>query len=497
MSNNEQRTDTAVTPAAAARQPRNGFDKYFMISERGSTLGREMRGGLVTFFSMAYIILLNPLILGGQPDVEGNVLSMPEIAAVTALTAGVMTLAFGSIARLPFAFATGLGINSLVAVTIVQEVTWAEAMGLIIIEGVIIVLLAVTGLRSMIFNAVPADLKAAISVGIGLFIALVGLVDAGFVRRLPDAANTTVPVSLGIGGSIASWPTAVFVLGLLLCGILVARKVRGGLLLGIIVTTIVAIIVEAVTNSGPSSVNNEPVPTGWSMAIPKIPESMGALPNLGLIGEVDLIGAFTRIGPLAASLFVFTLLLANFFDAMGTFTGLTHEAGLVDEHGNVPNLKTALVVEGVGAVAGGLTSSSSNTVFLESATGIAEGARTGAANLITGALFLLAMFFTPVYEVVPVEAAAPALVIVGALMLGQIVKIDFSRFEIALPAFLTMVAMPFTYSIANGIGIGFITWVILAAATGKARKVSPLLWIVAALFVVYFTIGPIQDALAA
>lgn len=481
--------------SVATATPRNGFDTYFHITERGSTLGRELRGGLVTFFSMAYIILLNPLILGGKPDVEGNVLTLPEVAAVTALTAAVMTLAFGTIARMPFAFATGLGINSLVAVTIVEKVTWAEAMGLIIIEGIIIVILAITGLRSAIFNAIPGDLKAAIAVGIGLFIAMVGLVDAGFVRRIPDAAGTTVPVGLGIGGSIASWPTAVFALGLLLCGVLVARKVRGGLLLGIVVTTVVAIIVETVTEAGPSFVDGNPVPTGWSMAVPTTPDSLGALPNLSLIGQVDIIGAFTRVGPLAAVLFVFTLLLANFFDAMGTFTGLGYESGLVDEKGNLPNLKTALVIEGLGAVAGGFTSSSSNTVFLESATGIAEGARTGVANLVTGALFLLAIFFTPVYEVVPVEAAAPALVVVGALMLGQITKIDFSRFEVAFPAFVTMVAMPFTYSIANGIGIGFVSWVVLATATGKGRQVHPLLWGIAILFVIYFAMGPIQSAL--
>ena len=193
---------------------------------------------------------------------------------------------------------------------------------------------------------------------------------------------------------------------------------------------------------------------------------------------------------------MFTLLLANFFDAMGTFTGLGKEAGLMDERGNLPGMKTALVVEGVGAVAGGFTSSSSNTVFLESATGIAEGARTGLANIVTGALFLVAMFFTPLYEVVPVEAAAPALIVVGALMMSQIVQIDFSRFAVALPAFLTIVTMPFTYSIANGIGVGFIAWVVLAAATGKARSVHPLLWVVAAAFLVFFGIGPISDALA-
>lgn len=490
MSNDEPQAAEKVA------EPKNGLDRYFRITERGSSVGREMRGGLVSFFSMAYIILLNPLILGGTPDVDGNTLSIPEIAAVTALTAGVMTIAFGAIARLPFAFATGLGINSLVAVTIVQEVTWDEAMGLIVIEGIIIVILAVTGLRSAIFNAIPADLKAAITVGIGLFIAMVGFVDSGFVRRIPDAAGTTVPVGLGIDGSIASWPTAVFCFGLLLCGILVARGVRGGILIGIVSATVLAIIIEAIAKIGPSFVDGEAVPEGWSLAVPTLPESLGALPNLSLIGNIDLIGAFTRIGPLSAGLFVFTLLLANFFDAMGTFTGLSREADLTDADGNPPNMKTALVIEGFGAVAGGLTSSSSNTVFLESATGIAEGARTGLANLLTGALFLAAVFFTPVYEVVPVEAAGAALVIVGALMLGQITNIDFSKYYVALPAFLTIVAMPFTYSIANGIGVGFVSWVVLAVFTGRAKTVHPLLWVVAILFVAYFAIDPITAALS-
>lgn len=472
------------------------LDRYFRISERGSTIPREIRGGLVSFFAMAYIIVLNPLILGSGEDVTGARLSIPEIAAVTAFTAGVMTVAFGAIARYPFAFATGLGINSLVAVTIAQQVTWAEAMGLIVIEGIIIVILAVSGFRKAVFDAIPLELKAAIAVGIGLFIAMVGFVDSGFVRRLPDAAGTTVPVGLGIEGSIASWPTAVFAFGLLLCGVLVARRIRAGLFIGIVVTAVLSVIVEAVADAGPSMVDGEPSPTGWSLAVPAIPDSLGGLPNLSLIGEVDLIGAFTRIGPLAAGLFVFTLLLANFFDAMGTFTGLGKEAGLMDDKGNLPGMKTALVVEGVGAVAGGFTSSSSNTVFLESATGIAEGARTGLANIVTGALFLVAMFFTPLYEVVPVEAAAPALVVVGTLMMSQIVQIDFSRFSVALPAFLTIVTMPFTYSIANGIGVGFIAWVVLATATGRARSVHPLLWVVAAAFLVFFAIGPISDALA-
>src|SRR5690606_8242095 len=357
------------------------LDRYFKISERGSTVSREVRGGLVSFFAMAYIIILNPLILGSGTDVEGNQLSIVEIAAVTAFTAGVMTIAFGAIARYPFAFATGLGINSLVAVTIAQQVTWAEAMGLVVIEGIIIVILAVTGFRTAVFNAVPPELKAAIAVGIGLFIAMVGVVDSGFVRRLPDAAGTTVPVGLGINGSIASWPTFVFVFGLLLCGILVARQIRGGLFIGIVVTAVFAVIVEALADAGPSFVDGEPNPTGWGLAVPGIPDSLGGIPNLSLIGQVDLIGAFVRIGPLAAGLFVFTLLLANFFDAMGTFTGLGKEAELMDDKGNLSNMKAALVVEGLGAVAGGPTSSWCSTVLLESACDIAEGARAERPNV--------------------------------------------------------------------------------------------------------------------
>ncbi|MEE4025620.1 NCS2 family permease [Gordonia sp. PKS22-38] len=466
-----------------------------MISERGSSLTREFRGGLVTFFTMAYIIVLNPIIIGGIPgepknaDVLGNVLPLAQVAAVTALVAGVMSVIFGLVARYPFAIATGLGINSLLAVTIAPQVTWPEAMGLVVIDGIIIVLLAVTGFRTAVFNAVPPELKAAIAAGIGAFIAFIGLVDAGFVRRVPDAANTTVPVQLGNDGSIDTIPTLMFCIGVLLMGVLVVRKVPGGLLIGIIVVTIASIILEATLDLGSSSDN----PDGWSLAIPQIPDGLGGMPDLSLVGQVDVFGAFdpASIGALAASVLVFTLVLSNFFDAMGTMTGLGKEAGLMDDKGTLPGVGKALVVEGTGAIAGGVASSSSNTVFVESASGIAEGARTGLANVVTGALFLLAMFLTPLYEIVPLEAVAPALVVVGAMMIGQLTAVDFTKFSHALPAFLTVVIMPFTYSIANGIGVGFISWVVLAAATGKARTVHPLLWIVAGVFVAYFARAPI------
>jgi AGZA family xanthine/uracil permease-like MFS transporter len=472
------------------------IERLFRVSERGSTVGRELRGGLVTFVTMSYIIVLNPLILGSitpdgpdaKTDALGNVLGIPQVAAVTALVAGVMTLLFGLVANYPFAIATGLGINTLLAVTIAPMMSWPEAMGLVVVDGLIIVLLAVTGFRTAVFNAVPPELKAAIAVGIGLFIAFIGLVDAGFVRRIADAAGTTVPVGLGIGNSIASWPTFVFVVGLLITSLLVARRVRAGILLGIVITTVIALIVEAIVHVGPSAGTN---PKGWALSVPVLPDSVAGLPDLSLVGAVSF-GAFVHLDLLTVVLLVFTLVLANFFDAMGTMTGLGQQAGLVGKYGQLPGVGRALVVEGMGAVAGGAASASSNTVFVESASGIAEGARTGLANVITGVLFLLAMFFTPLYSVVPIEAAAPALVVVGALLMRQISQIDFAEFRVGLPAFLTIVVMPFTYSIANGIGTGFISYVFLAAATGRGRSVHPLMWVVAVAFVGYFAVGPLQ-----
>ncbi|MFD4182507.1 NCS2 family permease [Rhodococcus sp. NPDC058514] len=476
------------------------LDNYFKITERGSTVSNEVRGGLVTFVAMAYIVVLNPLILGSfsaddaaaKTDVLGNILPVTQVAAVTALVAGVMSIAFGIIANYPFGIAAGLGINALLAVTIAPQVTWPEAMGLVVIDGIIIVVLAISGFRTAVFNAVPDALKSAIVAGIGMFIAFIGFVDAGFVRRIPDVAGTTVPVGLGISGSISSWPTVIFAFGVLLMGILVARKVRGGLLIGIVVTTVLAAVLEAVFDIGASKGVD---PKGWNLSVPAMPDVLAQMPDLSLVGDVNLFGAFTRIGVLAASLLVFTLVLANFFDAMGTMTGLGKEAGLTDEHGNLPGIGKAFVVEGAGAIVGGGASASSNTVFVESASGIAEGARTGLANVVTGLLFLAAMFLTPLYSVVPIEAAAPALVVVGALMIGQVRDIDFTKFDIALPAFLTIVVMPFTYSIANGIGVGFIAWVVIGAASGKAKHIHPLLWVVAGLFVAYFAVGPITDAI--
>lgn len=478
------------------------LDRFFKISERGSTTATEIRGGLVTFVTMAYIIVLNPLIIGSfssdpndpttHDDKFGAILPAGQVAAVTALVAGVMTILFGLVANYPFALATGLGINAFVAVTIAPQMSWPAAMGLVLVNGVVVLILVVTGVRTMVFNAVPPSLKAGIAVGIGLFITLIGLVDAGFVRRVPDIANTTVPVGLGIDGSIASWPTFVFVIGLLLTGILVAKRVKGAILIGVLGATVVAIIIESIVDAGPFAGVN---PKGWNLGYPAVPDDVVDTPDLSLLGAFNF-DAWIQVPVITAVLLVFTLVLTDFFDTIGTMTGLGKEAGLVGEDGKLPGVGKALFVDGLGAVAGGAASSSSNTVFVESASGIAEGARTGLANVVTGLLFIAAMFFTPLYEVVPVEAAAPALVIVGVLMMSQIKEIDFSDFTIALPAFLTIVIMPFTYSIANGIGAGFVSYVVLRAVTGRIRGIHPLMWIVAALFVVYFALGPIRAALA-
>lgn len=482
----------STTPSRTANST-GALDRYFEITKRGSTIGGEVRGGVVTFVAMAYIVILNPIILSSGVDVAGDQLGFAQVAATTALTAGFMTILFGLVARLPFAFAAGLGINSFLAVAVVGQVTWAEAMGLIVINGLLIVLLAVTGLRRMIFDAVPMAIKTAITVGIGLFIAFIGFVDSGFVT---STGFNSPPVGLGTAGSIATIPTLLFVLTLLLAGVLMARKVKGAILIALVTGTVVSVIIEAIWHLGPKVGADGEIanPGGWGLSVPSLPSSLVSLPDLSLVGQISF-GSFERIGVLAATMLVFTLLFTNFFDAMGTFTGLSREAGLADANGNFPRLRSALIVEGVGAVAGGLTSSSSNTVFIESGAGIGEGARTGLANLVTGGLFLLAMFFTPLTTIVPTEIAAAALVIVGALMMAQIRHVDLTDVSVLVPVFLTATVMPLTYSIANGIGAGFISWVVIRSLSGKAKEISPLLWVVAAGFLVYFARGPIETLL--
>ena len=475
-------------------EPKSGFDKYFELSARGSNYGREIRGGFVTFFTMAYIVVLNPLIIGTAKDVNGQFIgentdvlqSITMVTAATALIAGLMTILMGVIGRFPIAIAAGLGLNGFVAFTLAPQMTWADAMGLVVLEGLLILLLVLTGFRSAVFKAVPEQLKYAIGVGIGLFITIIGLVDSGIVR-------SGVPlISFGVFGQLQGWPILTFVIGLVITIILLVRKVKGAILISILATTVVAMIIEAIAGVGAKSADN---PLGWGLNVPKLPESVASTPDLGLLGHFNLFGSFSAIGVVAAILAIFSLMLSDFFDTMGTAFGLATEADLLDEEGNIPHFESILVVDSLAAVAGGVGSVSSNTAYIESASGIGEGARTGIASLVTGLLFLIAMFFSPLVTVIPYEAATPALVIVGFLMMTQIRHIDFTDYSIGIPAFLTIALMPFTYSITNGIGAGFVSWVIIKIATGKIKEINWLMWVISIAFIVYFAINPIEQLL--
>ena len=471
-------------------RPKNGLDRYFDISVRRSTVSRELRGGLTTFFTMAYIVVLNPIILSGA-DVNGNTLPFVGVAAVTALVAGVMTILMGVVGRYPFALATGLGINAIVAVYAATQLSWPEIMGLIVLEGLLITVLVLTGFRRAVFEAIPPQLKTAIAVGIGFFLTIIGLADAGIIRP-------GIPlISFGVGGELAGWPILVFIVGLLLTSVLVVRRVKGALLIGIVVSTILAIIIEAVAEIGPrtgtdgSEVNSH----GWALQVPKLPAKVVDKPDFSIIGHFSLFGGFSRIGVLAALLIVFSLMIADFFDTVGTVTAVGAEGGLLDEERNLPKSQPVLLIDSLAAAAGGAGSVSSNTTYIESASGVADGARTGLASVGTGVLFLVAMFFSPLVQIVPSEAAAPALVIVGALMISQLRYLVWDDMTLVIPAFLTIALMPFTYSITNGIGAGVISYVLLQSVTGGRRRIHPLMWLIAAMFVVYFALEPLQQLL--
>ncbi|MFC8425902.1 NCS2 family permease [Streptomyces sp. NPDC057236] len=472
---------SATTKAPTPEQPGSGaasgaLDRYFRISERGSTLPREIRGGFATFFAMAYIIVLNPIILGSAKDMYGHQLDNGQLVTATALTAAFTTLLMGVIGNVPIALAAGLGINSVVALQLAPRMSWPDAMGMVVLAGFIVMLLVATGLRERVMNAVPYGLRKAIAIGIGLFIMLIGLVDAGFVSRIPDAAHTTVPLQLGGTGHLTGWPVLVFVLGALLTLVLIARKVPGAILVSIVAMTVLALIINAVAD----------VPT-WGLTTPEWPGNPVATPDFGLIGQVSLFGGFEKVGVLTGILFVFTVLLSSFFDAMGTIMGVSDEAKLTDAQGQMPGVNKVLFLDGVGVAAGGASSASATTAFVESTAGVGEGARTGFANVVTGSLFAVALFLTPIATMVPSQAATPALVAVGFLILaGSIKEIDWADHTIAVPAFVTMVMMPFTYSITNGIGMGFVTFVVLRLATGRGREVPAAMYVVSAVFAFYY-----------
>jgi len=451
---------------------------------------------------MAYIIALNPIIIGTTPDVNGNLISgmaisdpgavpltMAMVAAATAIVAGVMTLLMGVVGRFPVALAAGLGINALAAYTLAPTMPWSQVMGLIVWEGIVITILVLTKFRKAVMNAVPKSLRTGISVGIGLFIALIGLVDAGFVRQGSQMGE------LGIAGSIIGWPLLVFVVVLIALIIMWVKKVKGAMLIAIVGGTVFAVILEAIVKSG-DSVSNPT--TGWRLNVPQLVTGQSWLPNLELLkfwDHVDLIGAFHsdfRSWAIVI-LTILALMLADFFDTMGTIVAIGKTGGLLQEDGNPPRTQEILLVDSLAAIAGGVFSTSSNTSYIESASGVSDGARTGFANIVTGCAFLVATFITPLVNLVPSEAVAPVLVVVGFLMLQQVADIDWTDLEVAIPAFFLVTMMAFTYSITVGMGLGFLAYLVIKTVKGKARQVNPLLWVIGVLFLVYFMQGLIMQ----
>jgi AGZA family xanthine/uracil permease-like MFS transporter len=486
----------AKKPVAATATKKPGvlgaLDRYFKVSDRGSTFGTEIRGGLTTFVTMAYIVALNPIIIGYVAASDGTYVgggtepNLPLIAAATALVAGVLTILMGVWARFPIALAAGLGLNAFVAYGLVVHagLSWKAAMGLVVVEGLVILVLVLTGFRVAVFKAVPSFLKKAIAVGIGLFIAFIGLWDAKIIRD-PGAAFDPTPTELGGQGSLNTWPALVFVIALFLGILLLVLRVKGALLLSMIGASAVAFLIEALSDKGLGMFDAAINPGGWALGQPNVPDSIAATPDFSLLGKFDFTG-FEQVGILVACLFVFSLLLADFFDTMGTMTAIGAEAGLNDKDGNPPNAKEILIVDSIAAIAGGASSTSSHTSYIESASGVGDGARTGLSSVVVGICFLLATFLSPVVTMIPAEAAGAILVIVGFLMVAQVADIDWRDHEIAIPAFLTIILMPFSFSIAVGIGAGFVAYTFIQVAKGKARGIHLLMWITTAAFVAYF-----------
>jgi AGZA family xanthine/uracil permease-like MFS transporter len=442
----------------------------------------EIRAGATTFMVMAYIIFVNPAVLGyaGVAGLEGRGLPFAPTLTVTCLTAGVLSVAMGLFTRYPFAMAPGMGLNAVVAFELVagRGLSWPQAMTVVFLEGVAITLLVLTRFRQAVMDAVPLGLKRAISVGIGLFIAFIGFFTAGFVVK-PAAG----PLPVGLG-PLRGLPAVVFVTGFVLTATLLARRTRGALLIGILGTTALAVVLNGLF----ADWRGFPTPGAaqWPAAIVQAPD-------FSTFGRLDF-GLFARLGVVAAVLAIFSIMLADFFDTMGTIIGVGGRGGFLDAEGRLPRADRVLLVDSLGAAFGGLANASSNTTYIESAAGVAEGARTGVASVVVGALFLLAMFFAPLAAIIPPQATAPALILVGFFMMAIARDIAWDDYEEAVPAFVTMLVMPFTWSITNGIGAGLVSYAAIKVLAGKARQLRPMLYVAAAAFAVYFALPLIEPA---
>ena len=428
------------------------FSDYFGMKERGTSWGTEVRAGITTFLTMAYILFVNPMILKDA--------GVPFEACVvgTAIAAGLSSILMGAIANFPIALASGMGLNSVLAYTIIlkQGISWQAGMGLIFLDGLIVLLLVLVGLREAVMNAIPASLRHAIAAGIGLFIAFIGVLNSGLAvidkeSLLPKAGDITQPGPL------------VAALGTLIIAGLVTMRVKGGILLGILINTVLALL----------------------LGVAKIPKGIEP-PDFSTIGALDISGALKlSLVPLLIG-----LMIVDFFDTLGTATALGYQAKLLDKEGRILSIGRVLGIDAIAAMIGGVCGASSVTSYIESAAGVSEGGRTGLTSIVVGILFLLGIFLAPFAAIVPKEATAPALIIIGFLMMGSLMEIDFGDLEIAIPAFVTFLAMPVMYSISHGIGYGFITYVIIKAIRGKFRDVHPLMYAVALIFGLSFALLP-------
>lgn len=433
----------------------------FELDARKSTVARELRGAAATFLTMAYILFANPGIL------QAAGIPFESAMAATAVVAGLCSIAMGLAANVPIALAPGMGLNAFVAYQLTSQTgSWQAAMGLVVVEGLAVFVLVMAGLREAVMHVIPADLRRATGAGIGLFIALIGAVNA---RLVVVPASTVAglqqdPPALlpPVGPGALSQPdTLLAVCGLLLIGVLLARRTPGALLYGILGVTLAAL-----------ALGRTRLPDGAWVGIPR----------LDTFGQADVTAAFS----LAAVPLVLSLMMVDFFDTLGTATAIAEEARLTDAAGRIPRLRRLLAVDALSASAGGLFGASSATAYVESAAGVAEGARTGLHSVVVGVLFLLAAFCAPIAAIVPPAATGPALMAVGFLMMLTITRIDFRQVETALPAFVTILMVPLTYSIAHGIGYGLLTYVVIGVLRGRARELHPLLYLIAAAFAGYF-----------
>lgn len=459
------------------------LERWFGFTQRHTDLATEVRAGVTTFMVMAYIIFVNPIVLGysGLAGLEGRGLPFVPTLTVTCLTAGVLSIAMGLASNYPFALAPGMGLNAVVAFELVtgRGLTWPQAMTIVFLEGAIITLLVLTRFRQAMLDAVPLALKRAISVGIGLFIAFIGFFTAGFVVK-PD--KSPLPVGLGAFGSL---PAVVFVVGFVLTAWLMARHVRGALLLGIVGTTALAIVLNGTL-------------AGWKgFATPgaaTLPRALVQAPDFSTFGRLDF-SVVARLGVVTAVLVTFSIMLSDFFDTMGTIIGVGGKGGFLDARGQLPRAGRVLLIDSLGAAVGGLANASSNTTYIESAAGVAEGGRTGLGPVVTGVLFLAAMWLSPLASVIPAQATAPALVMVGFYMMAVAREIPWDDYAEAVPAFVTMLVMPFTWSITNGIGAGFVTFAAIKVLSGEGARVHWMVYAASLAFVVYFALPLVERAL--